>query len=108
MEAELHYIDSDRAALVWAFGCAVASTKERAKNMGSNLTPRQAARMNIAIAAAFAVVILIVSFAMKKSPHVWAALTPIMALWFVPFGYLSKIEEAGRRACRSKTDSQID
>jgi hypothetical protein len=82
MEAELHYLE-DRAVARFAIGFVWTGLTEGM----SAMTPCTAERLNIGISVVFAA-------AMLGSKFLWphatvAALPMLLALWMIPFAYLS-------------------
>lgn len=91
MQAELHYVEDERRAALWASGYLIASIKERVKSMAPihSLEPRRAAILNVAISIVFAVAMVLFSHLLKGTRHEGAAMPLLIALWVIPFSWLS-------------------
>ena len=57
--------------------------------MKKKISPRMSARLNILIALAVALAILVSSYLLKGTGYADTAMFILIAIWFVPFSYLS-------------------
>jgi hypothetical protein len=81
MVAELHYLD-DYAAARFAVGFVVTGLAERMDSM----TPCTAERLNIAVSIVFAAALLASKLFWPRGVE---GLALLLALWMIPFAYLS-------------------